>query len=213
MHATSRNEHRFFKMSFGLGGSMSASSYIEREEIERVSIWLPDIPIWEVIVRALVTFFFLLVALRLTGKRDVGEMSPSDFILLLLLSANLHTSISGDDKSILGGLIGASSLIALNYFMNKYAARSKKFEALLKGQPEVIISHGRPERKVMERHALSDMQLQTALRKEHAERYEDVRLAVLEPDGEISVFKYSDDRKESLSQHRSKTEYSSPILE
>lgn len=161
-------------------------------------IWFPDIPVWEVIVRALVTFFFLLIALRLTGKRDVGEMSPSDFILLLLLSANLHTSISGDDKSILGGLIGAGSLIVLNFVMNRYAAKSKRFEALLKGEPEIIIHHGEPRRDVMKRHALSDMQLKMALRKEHAESYEEVRLAVLEPDGEITVFKYTEDQKEQL---------------
>lgn len=154
--------------------------------------WLPDIPVWEVIVRALITFFFLLICLRLVGKRDVGEMSPSDFILLLLLSANVHTSISGDDKSILGGLIGAGSLIAINFAMNKYASKNKNFEKVLKGEPEVIIHNGKPKRDVMARHSLSDMQLKTALRKEQAESYEQVRLAVLEPDGEVTVFKFNE---------------------
>ena len=154
--------------------------------------WLPEIPVWEVIVRALITFFFLLIGLRLVGKRDLGEMSPSDLILLLLLSANLHTSISGKDQSVLGGLIGASCLLAVNFAMNRYALRNKRFEKILKGSPEVIIHNGHPNRDVMSRHGLSDMQLQTALRKEKAERYDEVRLAVLEPDGEISVFKFDE---------------------
>lgn len=177
-----------------------------------MNVWLPDIPVWEIIVRALVTFFFLLIALRLTGKRDVGEMSPSDFILLLLLSANLHTSISGDDKSILGGLLGASSLILVNYAMNRYAAKSKRFEAVLKGQPEIIIHYGQPKRDVMKRHALSEMQLKMALRKEHAEEFSQVRLAVLEPDGEITVFKYNDDKRDRIVESVSLNKELSPSL-
>lgn len=156
-----------------------------------MDIWMPHIPVWEIILRSIVVFGVLLVILRLSGKRDVGEMSPSDLLLLLLLSANVHTSLSGDDKSILGGLIGAVVLITTNYGLNYVAFKSKKFERHLKGHPEVIIHNGKPSLEIMKKHRLTEMQLKVALRKEGAEDFDQVRLAVLEPDGEISVFKKS----------------------
>lgn len=153
------------------------------------SILLPDIPIWEIILRSLSVFFFLLLLLRLSGKRDVGEMSPADLVLLLLLSANVHTSLSGDDKSILGGLIGAAALMITNNLLNRFAFKNKKFEKILKGYPEIIISRGEPCRDIMKKHQLSDMQLNIAIRKEGLSDFKDVRVAVLETDGTISVIK------------------------
>lgn len=160
-----------------------------------MGIWLPDIPVWEVVLRSLSVFAFLLVVLRLSGKRDMGEMSPSDLILLLLLTANVHTSLSGEDKSVLGGLIGALALVVANYLLNRYAFRSRKFERVLKGRPEIIIFHGEVQNDVMKKHLISQMQVKVALRKEGVESIDDVRMAVLEPDGEITVFKRENDRK------------------
>ena len=154
-----------------------------------MDVWWPDIPIWEIIVRSLTVFFFLLIVMRVSGKRDVGEMSPSDLILLLLLSANVHTSLSGSDESILGGLIGASALMTANFALNRFAFKHRRFEKVLKGHPEIIVFNGMENLDVMSRHSLSKMQLKTALRKEGAEEVSEVRLAVLEPDGSISVFR------------------------
>lgn len=134
-------------------------------------------------------FAFLLIVIRVSGKRDVGEMSPSDLILLLLLSANVHTSLSGDDKSLTGGLIGAAVLISANYALNAIAYRRRGFEKILKGEPELVIHEGSPQKRVMKRHHLTDAMLKVAIRKEGVEHYEDVKLAVLETDGTISVIK------------------------
>ncbi len=154
-----------------------------------MDIWLPDIPVWEVVIRSLAVFAFLLVVIRLSGKRDMGEMSPSDLILLLLLTANVHTSLAGADKSVLGGLIGALALVIANYVLNRFAFNSKKFERVLKGRPEVIIFDGEIQEDIMKKHLISKMQVKVALRKEGVESVDDVRMAVLEPDGEITVFK------------------------
>lgn len=151
-------------------------------------LW-PDIPIWEIILRSVSVFLFLLIILRVSGKRDIGEMSPADLILLLLLSANVHTSLSGDDKSILGGLIGATALLTVNYLLNWLAYKNKKFEGFLKGSPEILIYRGKVQEKVLSRHKLTHEQVKIALRKEEISHYDKVRLAVLEPDGTISVFK------------------------
>jgi uncharacterized membrane protein YcaP (DUF421 family) len=156
-----------------------------------MSIWQPDIPVWEIVLRSLAVFTFLLLAIRFSGKRDVGEMSPSDLILLLLLSANVHTSLSGKDHSLTGGLIGAAVLMLANFLLNSYAYRNRKFEKALKGEPELIIHAGNPQRQVMKRHHLTETMLKVAIRKEGVEHFEQVKMAVLEPDGTISVIKKS----------------------
>jgi uncharacterized membrane protein YcaP (DUF421 family) len=125
----------------------------------------------------------------MTGKRDVGEMSPSDLILLLLLSANVHTSLAGDDKSVTGGLIGALVLILLNLVLNKIAFKNRKFEKFLKGEPEVVILKGEPQFQVMKRHQLTHAQLEIAIHKEGLEKFSDVKFGILETDGTISIIK------------------------
>ncbi len=156
-----------------------------------MDIWLPEIPVWEIIVRAIIVFLFVLIIIRISGKRDVGEMSPADLILLLLMSASAHSSLAGSDKSILGGLIGVGTLLGVNYIFNSIAFRSKGFEKFLKGHPEVIVQNGEVQMKILKRHRLSLMQLKVGLRKEGIEEIDDVRIAVLEPDGEITAFKKS----------------------
>lgn len=150
-------------------------------------IWVPDAPVWEIVLRSIVVFFFLLLLLRVSGKRDVGEMSPADLVLLLLLSANVHTSLSGNDKSLTGGLIGAFALMVTNHLLNRYAFRNKKFEKTLKGHPELIIHKGQPCENIMKKHQLSLMQLEMAVRKEGVFSIEEVQAGVLEPDGTISI--------------------------
>lgn len=150
-------------------------------------IWVPDAPVWEIVLRSLVVFFFLLTLIRISGKRDVGEMSPADLVLLLLLSANVHTSLSGSDKSLTGGLIGALALMITNHLLNRYAFKNKKFEKTLKGHPELIIHRGKPCENIMKKHQLSLMQLETAVRKEGVFSVEEVQAGILEPDGTISI--------------------------
>ena len=160
-----------------------------------MDVWWPEIPLWEVVVRSVLTFFVLLIFVRLMAKRDLGESSPSDLILLLLLTANVEPSIAGKDKSILGGLMGAGVLVMLNAALNKFAYRSKLFERKLKGSSELLIHDGETCDDVMKKHSMSFAQLRIAIRKEGVLKVSDVRLAVLEPDGSISVVKMEDEPK------------------
>lgn len=150
---------------------------------------MPDIPVWEIALRSFTVFITIIIILRVAGKRDIGEMSPADLVLLLLLSANVHTSLSGDDKSLLGGIIGAIVLMLTNNVLNHFAFKNKKFEKILKGHPEVIISKGDVIDKIAKKHKLSPEQLMLAIRKNGAEKISEVRLAIIEIDGTISVFK------------------------
>src|SRR5262252_6507051 len=94
---------------------------------------------WELILRSAIVYSALLVILRVTGKRQVGQLAPFDLVLLLVLSNAVQNSMNGGDNSLVGGLISATTLIALNYFVGILTFRSKKMEALIEGRPEVLI--------------------------------------------------------------------------
>src|SRR3954470_7574493 len=93
------------------------------------------IPWWELIVRSAMVYAFLLVILRISGKRQVGQLAPFDLVLLLVLSNAVQNSMNGGDNSLVGGLISATTLIALNYGIGFATFRSKKAEAIIEGRP------------------------------------------------------------------------------
>src|SRR6267142_365917 len=97
---------------------------------------------WEFVVRAVIVYGFLLVILRLTGKRQVGQLAPFDLVLLLVLSNAVQNSMNGGDNSLVGGMISAITLVGINYFVGVATFRSKKLEALIEGRPQVLIHNG-----------------------------------------------------------------------
>src|SRR6202171_6291849 len=107
------------------------------------------IPIWELILRSAVVYGFLLLLLRLTGKRQVGQLAPFDLVLLLVLSNAVQNSMNGGDNSLIGGLISAGTLVAVNYAVGLATYRSKKLEALIEGRPQVLIHNGKIVKDVM----------------------------------------------------------------
>src|SRR4030088_901022 len=113
------------------------------------------IPIWELVLRSAGVYGFLLVLLRLTGRRQIGQLAPFDLVLLLVLSNAVQNAMNGGDNSVLGGIISATTLISLNFAMGYLTYRSKRLEALLEGQPEVLIHNGKLFEKVMARAQLT----------------------------------------------------------
>src|ERR1700693_2430110 len=122
------------------------------------------IPIWELILRGVVVYAFLLVLLRITGKRQVGQLAPFDLVLLLVLSNAVQNSMNGGDNSLVGGLISAATLVALNYAMGVATSRSKTLEALIEGRPQVLIHDGRLFEDVLQRAQMTHHELMAALR-------------------------------------------------
>src|ERR1700680_97624 len=96
------------------------------------------IPWWELVVRSVVVYAFLLVILRITGKRQVGQLAPFDLVLLLVLSNAVQNSMNGGDNSLVGGLVSATTLIMLNYLIGFATVRSKQLEAIGGGGPQVL---------------------------------------------------------------------------
>src|SRR3989441_8021047 len=102
-------------------------------------MWRLSVSWWELILRGLIVYVFLIVLLRVTGKRQVGQLAPFDLVLLLVLSNAVQNSMNAGDNSLLGGLVSATALVGLNYLVGLATYRSRKLESLIEGRPQVLI--------------------------------------------------------------------------
>ena len=150
-------------------------------------MWNLAVPWWELLVRSVVVYAFLLGLLRLTGKRQVGQLAPFDLVLMLVLSNAVQNSMNGGDNSLVGGLFSATVLVGLNYLLGLATYRSKKVEVLVEGRPEVLIHNGKLYGEVMARAQLTHHELNAALRQAGCASVEEVHSAILEDNGAISV--------------------------
>ena len=146
-----------------------------------------SLPWWEFVARAAIVYAFLVLLLRLTGKRQVGQLAPFDLVLLLVLSNAVQNSMNGGDNSLLGGLISAGTLVALNWLVSVATFRNRRLEEIVDGRPQVLVHDGKVFRDVMEREKLSQSELDTALRLAGCPDLAEVKFAVLENNGQISV--------------------------
>jgi uncharacterized membrane protein YcaP (DUF421 family) len=150
-------------------------------------MWNVLVPWWELVLRAVVVYAFLLLLLRLTGKRQVGQLAPFDLVLLLVLSNAVQNSMNAGDNSLIGGLLSATTLVGLNFLVGLGTYRSKKLEAIIEGHPQVLIHNGKLFDEVMAKAQLTHHELNAALRQSGCASIEEVRLAVLENNGAVSV--------------------------
>ena len=132
-------------------------------------MWNMALPWWEFLVRGAIVYLFLIVLLRLSGKRQVGQLAPFDLVLLLVLSNAVQNSMNGGDNSVLGGLISATTLVALNWLIGYATFRNKRLEQFIEGKPQIIIHDGHIYRDVMNRQRLTQHELEAALRAAHNE--------------------------------------------
>jgi uncharacterized membrane protein YcaP (DUF421 family) len=150
-------------------------------------MWHLSLPWWEFVLRGLVVYLFLILILRLTGKRQIGQMSPFDLVLLLVLSNAVQNSMHGGDNSLAAGLILAVTLVGLNWLTGLLTYKSKTAERLIEGSPQVLLHNGKIYEKSLHDAQLSRDELMSALRSEGFSNFGDVRAAILENDGSISV--------------------------
>jgi uncharacterized membrane protein YcaP (DUF421 family) len=150
-------------------------------------MWNTSIAWWEFVARSVIIYLFLLILLRLTGKRQIGQMAPFDLVLLLLLSNAVQNSMVGGDNSVIGGMISAFTLVTLNGFVGILTYKSKKAEALIEGRPELLVHDGRLFEQALTRCRLTHHELNAALREAGCADVTEVHAAFLETDGNISV--------------------------
>lgn len=148
-----------------------------------------SVPWWELVIRAVLVYGVLLFLLRLTGKRQVGDLAPFDLVLLLILSNAVQNAMNAGDESALGGLILAVTLVGLNHVVGYLTYRSRKMEDVLEGTTDILVRDGRPVTEVLERQRITERELMTALRQHGVEDMQEVRLAILENNGKVSVFR------------------------
>jgi len=150
-------------------------------------MWAMSIPWWEFVLRAVVVYAFLIAVLRVSGKRQIGQLAPFDLVLLLVLSNAVQNAMNGGDNSLIGGLLSALTLVALNYLVGLATYRSKKLERIIEGKPEILIHNGKLFTDVMARAQLTHHELDSALRQQGCESVQDVHFAILENNGSITV--------------------------
>jgi uncharacterized membrane protein YcaP (DUF421 family) len=150
-------------------------------------MWLPELPVLEKVGRAAAVYVFLLVALRLTGKRQLGQMSSFDLVVLLIISNVLQNAMIGNDNSVLGGFIGAAAILLLNYAVARTVVSWKGVERLVEGAPTLLIHNGRIFEQHLRRELLTRDELMAALRRQGILAIEDVHVAWLEQTGAITA--------------------------
>lgn len=151
--------------------------------------WLPEIPVAEKVIRALIVYSFMLIMFRLLGKRQVGQMTPFDLIVLLMLSNVLQNAMIGPDNSVLGGLIGATSILAVNWVISRIAFDSPRLERAIEGVPTVLVHNGKIVEKNLRQETISREDLMSNLRSQGCFQLAEVETAVLEPSGKISLLR------------------------
>jgi uncharacterized membrane protein YcaP (DUF421 family) len=144
-------------------------------------------PWWELIVRGTVIYLALFLIFRLSGKRQVGQLTPFDLVLLLIISNAVQNAMVGPDTSLVGGLIVAIVLVAWNRVLGFLSARSHRLEKVIEGRPEVVVHMGRVYEDVLRRNEISMEELRGALRRNGVFDIADVEYALLETNGAISV--------------------------
>jgi uncharacterized membrane protein YcaP (DUF421 family) len=145
------------------------------------------IPIVEKVIRAVAVYALLLVAIRVFGRRELGQLTAFDLIVLLTLSNVLQNAMIGDDNSLVGGVIGAVALLVANWILAVAVFRNRRVEQVVVGRPTILIRDGEIQQDALNSEKLSHQDLMSAVRREGIERPEDVRLAISEPNGMISV--------------------------
>ncbi len=150
-------------------------------------MWNLSAPWWEFVLRGLIVYGSLLVLLRLSGKRQIGQLTSLDLVLLLVLSNAVQNSMNAGDNSVTAGLILAVTLVGANLLLAWLSWRSRRFENVVEGRPQVLVHEGHVYPDVMKNAYITRDDLHKALRHAGCQRVADVHFAILENDGTISV--------------------------
>jgi uncharacterized membrane protein YcaP (DUF421 family) len=156
----------------------------------------------DIAIRTGVVYLALLVGLRLTGKRQVGQMTPFDLLLLLLLANAVQNAMTGPDTTLWGGLVAAGTLFTLNMGVAWVARRSRRVERLVEGTPTLLIRHGRAIPENLAREGISHEELLRSLREHGVAGVDEVRTAILEVDGTVSVLREDEAPRPERPHHR-----------
>jgi uncharacterized membrane protein YcaP (DUF421 family) len=141
----------------------------------------------EIILRSTAVYFFMVIALRLFGKKELSQLNTADVILILLISNSVQNAMVGNNTSLYGGLAAATVLFTINFILKKLMYKYKKFGDFMQEKPEILIHNGNLDFKALSKLNISSDELKEAMREHGIEYFKDVKLAMLEIDGNISI--------------------------
>lgn len=144
------------------------------------------LPVLEKILRPVIVYFFLVVGLRLAGKRELAQLNPFDLVVLLTLSNTVQNAIIGEDNSVTGGIIGATALLAINYLVVRFLYGHGKLEEAVEGKAEVLIENGHLKKSKLRRELITLPELEAAAHRQGFASLDEVQHCVIEPGGTIT---------------------------
>ncbi len=150
-------------------------------------MWLFDNTLLSIVLRTAIIYIVVLVGIRLSGKREIGQMTPFDLVLLLLIANAVQNAMTGPDTSITGGVVAAATLLLINTIVSRIVRRNKKLRTWVEGTPTILVRHGNVVSENLVKERIPIEELRQAFREHGVAVLEDVALAVLEVDGTISV--------------------------
>ena len=148
---------------------------------------VPGIPVIEKLIRPVVVYVFLVIGLRVFGKRELAQLNPFDLVVLLSLSNTVQNAIIGDDVSVTGGLLGAFALLSVNYLVVRFLFRHHRLDQIVQGRSTVLVKDGRVLRKALARELITTSELMTILHRQGFARLSEVDHCEIEPGGTFSV--------------------------
>jgi uncharacterized membrane protein YcaP (DUF421 family) len=146
------------------------------------------LPLAEKIIRPIVVYIFLVVGLRLAGKRELAQLNTFDLVVLLTLSNTVQNAIIGEDNSVTGGLIGAATLLIVNYSLVRFLYSHEGLDQLVEGEPEVVIEHGQLKMDRLKKELITRAELEVAAHKQGFSSLDDIDRAILDPGGGFCFF-------------------------
>ena len=160
---------------------------------------------FEIILRSVSVYFFMIIALRIFGKKELSQLNTTDAILILLISNAVQNAMVGSNVSLEGGLVAALVLFTANFIVKKIIFKNPKIKSLIESDPEILIKDGIVDNVKMKEQEVSFDELEEAVREHGVEKIAEVKLAVLEVDGNISVISMDKDNSlTSFTRHRRK---------
>jgi uncharacterized membrane protein YcaP (DUF421 family) len=151
------------------------------------SMFQMPLPVMEKILRPVVVYLFLVIFLRMFGKRELAQLNPFDLVVLLSLSNTVQNAIIGNDNSVTGGIIGAFALLAINWALMRLLYRLPKVNEALEGKRSVLIRHGVVDPMALKKETMTEMELLSVIHKQGLNEFSEVETCVLEPNGSFYV--------------------------
>lgn len=159
-------------------------------------------PYLDIVIRSVCVYLFMVIALRIFGKKELSQLNTADIILILLISNAVQNAMVGENTSLEGGMAAALALFVVNFIFKRVLFKSKFIKGLVQDKPEILIHNGKTDFKALARLDISSEELDEAMREHGVDSHKDVKLAMFEIDGNISII--SGDKNLKQTHHKRK---------